>query len=87
MRLSFIFGLLIFSSLIDNMTTPKLISISLQILLALTWICLGLNNWNFIYKDKSADIVYLLHPLEDLAQILSAGIILINILQVYNWFM
>lgn len=87
MRLSFIFGLLIFSSAIDNMKTPKLVAVCLQIFLALTWVCLGLNNSDIIYKEKSEDIVYLLHPLEDLAQILSAGIIIINILQVYNWFM
>lgn len=86
MRLSFFFGLLLISSIVDNMNTPKSVAIGLQIGLALTWACLGLNN-DFIYSTKQKDSEYLLHPLEDLAQIFSAGIIIVNILQVYNWFM
>ena len=79
MRLSFFFGLLLIGSIIDNKYNPKSIAIGLQIGLALTWACLGLNN-EFIYRTKQKDSLYLLHPLEDLAQIFSAGIIVINIL-------
>ena len=42
LRIAFILGLLIFSSLIDNISTPKYLAIALQFAIALIWIATGL---------------------------------------------
>ena len=40
-RLSFMFGLILFGNMIDNMNTPKAVAITLQICLAVTWVGTG----------------------------------------------
>ena len=79
-----------FSNSIDNMPTPKKLAIGLQITLAIVWFGLGIQVTYFIDAREAGkdptDQAYLLHPLENLSQIVAAGILIINILQVYNWF-
>ena len=91
LRLAFLFGFLLFGNIIDNSPTPKLMAILLQFSLAIVWTATGLLvNYIVSQEDlqgKLPDLVsYMMVKIMSLAQVLAAGLILINILQVYNWF-
>lgn len=79
LRYAYQFGILIVGNLIDNIPTPKYFVIALQFILGISWICHGLlkEYVSKITTDNNFGV---------LAQFIAGGIILTNILQVYNWF-
>lgn len=83
-RKSFFFGTIITGNIIDNVHSPKLIAIVLQIWLGLNWLC---SAWQVnIAIKNNCEFVNSIAASGDMAQILGSGIVLINTLQVYNWF-
>ena len=95
MRIAFLFGFLLFGNIVDNSATPKIMVISIQIILALVWILTG-GLVSYIMTQEGIDgssevelpplVSYMMVKMMSLAQIFAAGLVLINILQVYNWF-
>lgn len=93
LKIAFIVGLLIFGNLIDNISTPKYLAIGIQFSIAVIWITTGLMVAYIIQREDEPgklpdkdDIFYMFVRLAGSCQILAAGLVLINILQVYNWF-
>ena len=85
LRMSFIFGFLVVGNIVDNISTPKNFAIILQVSLSISWICTGFMLY-FVAIDghRCPKNFHTIH-IGALSQICASGIILINILQVYNW--
>ena len=83
-RKSFFLGIIITGNIIDNVYNPKTIVIVLQIWLGLNWI---MSAWEIQIAIKNeCTFISSFSASGDMAQVLGSGIVLINTLQVYNWF-
>ena len=79
------FGIIVTGNIVDNVHSPKTIAITMQVWLGMNWI--GTSYYTFVgLKHGCQNIQTTLMAEADIAQILGASIVLINTLQVYNWF-
>ena len=71
---------------IDNMENPKLLSVFSQAFLALIWIltAVWVNGVQSNPNDPPPSIIIVY--LANAAQVISTGVILVSIIQIYNWF-
>ena len=84
MHLTFLFGFLCFGNLIDNLEDPKTLAVVSQLSLSITWIVTGVLR---SIIDNTHDRNYLLYFYwRNLGSLFSTGVVLVNILQIYNWF-
>ena len=72
-------------NIIDNIITPKGLAVGLQISLGVIWILTGLWIRESIRVDGETTYSPLIIYLANFGELASAGVILINILQIYNW--
>ena len=83
LRDSFLFGLIVVGNIIDNVSNPKYLLIFLQVSLSFTWVIDGLQiQYAIGHHCKFFENNYIGAS----AQLIAAGVVLIYILQVYNWF-
>ena len=82
-RLAFLFGMLIVGNVVDNVATPRTLVIVLQLGLAFCWF---INGWELEIALKEESCNEFKDANGDLAELFSAGVILTNTIQVYNWF-
>jgi hypothetical protein len=82
--MGFLFGIIIAGNIIDNVATPKTLAIFLQIWLGFSWMNTGWWVQSALAKNDKCAVLQSWTGLSP--QILGAGLVLINILQVYNWF-
>lgn len=89
-HLSFLFGFLILGNSVDNLSNPKILMLICEVALGITWILEGaitqFYNYNFPKHSKPQDERLCMYWLANIASIMSAGIVITLILQVYNWF-
>jgi len=78
------FGFLIVGNVVDNLNTPKYWAIYLQLLLGVSFIVTG-GIVSIVLEDRNRAGIFLFY-MGNLSQVLAAGTILINLLQVFNWF-
>jgi hypothetical protein len=84
-HLSFLFGFLLTGNIIDNISTPQGLAVGMQIVLGLIWILTGLWIRESIRMDGETTYSSLIIYLANFGELASSGVILINILQIYNW--
>lgn len=87
---SFLFGFLLYGNIIDNIRSPKYFSCATLAILGVLWLFTGgyLKMSITFYKTHTLDENKSNQPLlllSNLANIFSAGVILISIVQIYNW--
>lgn len=89
MKMTFMFGLVVFGNLIDNVSQPKFVLIIFQIALGLCWIFTGiLVEYSLDYTVEELD-EYIKNALFlnlNIAQFFASGILILCILQLSNWF-
>ena len=83
-RASFLFGVLLVGNILDNIPNPKTLALTLQILVAFAWILTGIHV-TYALK-KNCDSALFIGSIEMISEIFASGVVLINIVQVYNWF-
>ena len=76
---------MIVGNVVDNINNPVVINVALQLALSVIWILTGLWIRHCINEDGETTYSSAIMYLANLGELTSAGIILINILQVYNW--
>ena len=91
LKLTFLFGIFIIGNVVDNVSQPRYVVIVLQVFLSISWILTGifvhtslsLSDEEIIkkYEAKQAFVTNL-----QLSQLTASGVVLINILQISNWF-
>ena len=95
--MTFMFGLVVIGNVVDNVSEPKWVTIFLQGTLGLCWIISGCLIHYFEKQDQDPDSPEHDSSLIDsikqgflnqlmVAQFLGSGVIIINILQISNWF-
>ena len=85
LRLMFVFGMLVIGNVIDNMSYVKPLVVFLDFFLAICWLNTGLRIYKSLHIYGHCD-GSVLHSIGILDQIPSSGLMLISIIQVYNWF-
>ena len=82
LRIAYLIGVMIVGNLVDNIGNPKRLMVGLSFSLAFFWLSLGVYL-SVIDPNCSLQNSY---PLGGVGEILSSSIVLIDILQLYNWF-
>lgn len=92
--MTFMFGLVIVGNVVDNVSQPRWVILFLQISLGVCWVLTGtivhFNETHFKDHSKESEfshdirLTYLNNLM--VAQLLGSGVVIINILQVSNWF-
>ena len=94
LKMTFLIGMMIFGNLVDNVSQPRTLAIVVQISLAIIWIFVGADVYMIMNTELTVAevIVYedalmmgFFHNLE-VAQFAASGVVIINILQISNWF-
>ena len=85
LRMTFIFGFLVAGNIVDNISTPKILAIILQLSLSFTWISTGFVLYIVAIDGHHCPKDFHSTHIGTLSQVCASGIVLINILQVYNW--
>ena len=92
--MTFMFGLVIVGNVVDNVSQPRWVILFLQVSLGVCWVLTGtivhFNETHFEEHSKESEfshdirLTYLNNLM--VAQLLGSGVVIINILQVSNWF-
>ena len=94
LKMTFLIGMMIFGNIVDNVSQPRLLAIVIEIGLAIIWIFVGADVYMIMNTEltKAEVVIYedalmmgFFHNLE-VAQFVASGIVIINILQISNWF-
>ena len=92
LKMTFMFGLVVIGNSVDNISQPKYLLIYLQLFLGASWIITGFlvhyalkHNDDHDFKDNEK-LTHNFFQNENLSQFFGSGVVLINILQLSNWF-
>ena len=82
LRITSLVGFMLAGNIVDNIGNPYRLMVGLSFLQAIFWIMSGFYL-DVINPDCSIENKY---PMGGLSEIISSAIVLIDILQLYNWF-
>ena len=78
------FGLIVIGNVVDNVSQPKWVAIFLQVALGTTWIITGFLVHYGDHEKPDTKRSFLNNLM--IAQLFGSGVVIINILQISNWF-